>query len=109
MEREFLKSLAETRAIEAKLTAEMKAAQRSDLSDPGTRKGALALQEQVQKLAEQGGHLRAQLASDRARFSALHRGWKVCQYITTEISCVQQSACVNVRLACAGCLHVVCA
>ena len=77
MEHEFLKSLAETRAIEAKLTAEMKAAQGSDPGNPGTRKGALALQEQVRKLVERGSHLRAQLVSDRARFSALHRGWKV--------------------------------
>ena len=79
MEREFLKSLAETQAIEAKLTAEMKAAQSSDPSNPGTRKGALTLQAQVQNLVERGSHLRAQLAADRARFSALHRGWKVRQ------------------------------
>lgn len=77
MEREFLKSLAETRAIEAKLTAEIRAAEGIDPSDPGTRKGALALQGQVEGLTDRVGSLRDQLASDRGQFSALHTGWKV--------------------------------
>ena len=77
MEREFLKSLAETQTIEAKLTAEMRAAEGADSRNPGTRKGARALQEQVQELVDRGSSLCAQLASDRARFSTLHRGWKV--------------------------------
>ena len=79
MEHEFLKSLAETRAMEAKLRAEMKAAESADPKDSGTRKGALALQQQIQMLGDRGGNLRARLASDRARFSALHHGWKVCR------------------------------
>ena len=77
MEREFLKSLAETRAIEAKLTAEIRAAEGISSSDPDTRKGALALQEHLEGLTDRVGALRDQLASDRARFSALHTGWKV--------------------------------
>ena len=80
MEREFLKSLAETRAIEAKLRAEIKAAESAESASIGTRKGALAVQEHIQKLANRGDNLRAQLASDRARFSALHHGWKVCRW-----------------------------
>lgn len=77
MEREFLKSLAETRGIEARLTAEIRTAEGSDPGDPGTRKGALALQERVQELAASERSLGSQMASDRARFSALHSGWKV--------------------------------
>ena len=87
MEREFLKSLAETRALEVKVMAEMKAADGADSSNPGTRKGALALQRQVQKLADRAGDLSTQLASDRARFSALHRGWKVCQHQDKHSAC----------------------
>ena len=77
MEREFLKSLAETRGIEARLTAEIRTAEGSDPGDPGTRKGALALQKRVQELAASERSLGSQMASDRARFSALHSGWKV--------------------------------
>lgn len=88
MECEFLKSLAETRAIEAKLAAEVKAAEGADSRNPGTRKGAQALQEQVQALIDRGGSLRAQLASDRARFTTLHRGWKVGTLLTLSTHCL---------------------
>lgn len=77
MEREFLKSLAETRAIEAKLTAEIVAAEGTGPGQPGTKAGALGLQEQTRELADSVGELRSQLAADRTRFSALHSGWKV--------------------------------
>ena len=104
MEREFLKSLAETRAIEAKLTAEIRAAEGIDPSEPGTRKEALAMQGQVEGLTDRVGALRDQLASDRARFSALHAGWKVnprqhieaqLHAICTHPSGLSESTCIS--------------
>ena len=107
MEREFLKSLAETRAIEAKLTAEIRAVEGISSSDPDTRKGALALQEQLKGLTDRVGALRDQLASDRARFSALHTGWKVILHqhmedqlhaICSHSSGLSESTCVSITI-----------
>ena len=78
MEREFLKSLAETRAMEATLTANMRAAEGDEPSDSSsTRRGASGQHKQIQELADRVSRLRSQLASERTRFSALHNGWKV--------------------------------
>ena len=76
MEREFLKSLAETRAMEAPLTSKIKAAEGTEPSgNPSTRRGASGQQKQIQDLADRVGRLHSQLATERMRFSALH--WKV--------------------------------
>ena len=78
MEREFLKSLAETRAMEATLTAEIRAAEGTEPSDSAsTRRGATGQQKHIQELANRVDRLQGQLASERTRFSALHNGWKV--------------------------------
>ena len=82
MEREFLKSLAETRAMEATLTAQIRAAEGTETSDSAsTRRGATSQQKQIQELANRVDGLQSQLASERQRFSALHNGWKVRQHV----------------------------
>ena len=78
MEREFLKSLAETRAMEATLTSKIRAAEGSEPSDSSsTQRAAAGHQKQIRELADRVGRLHSQLASERTRFSALHSGWKV--------------------------------
>lgn len=82
MEREFLKSLAETRAMEATLTSKIRAAEGTEPSDnSSTRRGASDQQKHVQELADRFGRVRSQLATERTRFSALHNGWKVRQCV----------------------------
>ena len=95
MEREFLKSLAETRAMEATLTAEIRAAEGTEPSDSAsTRRGATGQQKHIQELANRVDRLQSQLASERTRFSALHNGWKVRHRvfcISSEIDLLQYS------------------